>query len=59
MAYKKSTYRPRIIDDLLRQQLAAVGAVLIEGPKQCGKTTSAEAASNSQLYMSPPISPAT
>lgn len=54
MAYKKSTYRPRIIDDLLRQQLAAVGAVLIEGPKQCGKTTSAEAASNSQLYMSDP-----
>lgn len=54
MAYKKSTYRPRIIDDLLRQQLSAVGAVLIEGPKQCGKTTSAEKASNSQLYMSDP-----
>ena len=50
----KTKYRPRIIDILLRQQLSAVGAVLIEGPKQCGKTTSAEEASSSQLYMSNP-----
>lgn len=50
----KTKYRPRIIDILLRQQLSAVGAALIEGPKQCGKTTSAEEASSSQLYMSNP-----
>lgn len=53
MAYK-TNYRPRIIDSLLHQQLSAVGGVLIEGPKQCGKTTTAEEASNSQIYMSDP-----
>ena len=50
----KTIYRPRIIDILLQQQLSAVGAVLIEGPKQCGKTTSAEVVCNSRLYMSNP-----
>lgn len=50
----KTIYRPRIIDILLQQQLSAVGAVLIEGPKQCGKTTSAEEVCNSRLYMSNP-----
>lgn len=53
MAYK-TNYRTRIIDSLLHQQLSAVGGVLIEGPKQCGKTTTAEEASNSQIYMSDP-----
>ena len=53
MTYK-TNYRPRIIDSLLHQQLSAVGGVLIEGPKQCGKTTTAEEASNSQIYMSDP-----
>lgn len=53
MAYK-TNYRPRIIDSLLHQQLSAVGGVLVEGPKQCGKTTTAEEASNSQIYMSDP-----
>ena len=53
MAYK-TNYRPRIIDSLLHQQLSAVGGVLIEGPKQCGKTTTDEDASNSQIYMRDP-----
>lgn len=53
MTYK-TNYSPRIIDSLLHQQLSAVGGVLIEGPKQCGKTTTAEEASNSQIYMSDP-----
>lgn len=53
MTYK-TNYRPRIIDSLLHQQLSAVGGVLIEGPKQCGKNTTAEEASNSQIYMSDP-----
>jgi predicted AAA+ superfamily ATPase len=35
-------YRPRIIDHILERKLAGIGAVLIEGPKLCGKTTSAE-----------------
>ena len=32
-------YRSRIADQLLREKLEAMGAVIIEGPKACGKTT--------------------
>ena len=35
-------YKNRIADKLLRDKLEAMGAVLIEGPKACGKTTTAE-----------------
>ena len=35
-------YRKRIADQLLRDELEGAGAVLIEGPKWCGKTTTAE-----------------
>lgn len=35
-------YRPRIADNMLRRRLMGVGAVLIQGPKWCGKTTTAE-----------------
>ena len=35
-------YRKRIADDLLKRKLGGKGAVLIEGPKWCGKTTTAE-----------------
>jgi MoxR-like ATPase len=31
-------YRPRIADAELEDRLAAIGAVLIEGPRGCGKT---------------------
>ena len=34
-------YKPRIADKLLVRKLAGKGAVLIEGPKWCGKTTTA------------------
>lgn len=34
-------YTPRIADDELRRRLAASGAVVIEGPKACGKTATA------------------
>jgi hypothetical protein len=44
-------YRKRVIDKLLERKLAVKGAVLIEGPKWCGKTTTAEQVSNSKLYM--------
>ena len=33
-------YRKRITDDLLKKKLGVFGAVLITGPKGCGKTTS-------------------
>ena len=35
-------YRQRIMDGMLQKKLQAKGAVLIEGPKWCGKTTTAE-----------------
>jgi uncharacterized protein len=35
------TYLPRLIDEVLREVLAEVPAVLVAGPRACGKTTSA------------------
>lgn len=51
---KKTTYRPRIADMLLKRKLEGKGAVLIEGAKWCGKTTTAEQLCNSVLYMTEP-----
>jgi hypothetical protein len=34
-------YKPRIADKILKDKLESKGAVLIEGAKWCGKTTSA------------------
>lgn len=31
-------YRARVIDAELSERLASIGAVLIDGPKGCGKT---------------------
>ena len=47
-------YKPRIADRLLERKLAGKGAVLLEGPKWCGKTTTAEQIAQSVLYMSEP-----
>lgn len=47
-------YKNRIADKLLIKKLKGKGAVLIEGPKWCGKTTSAEQISKSILYMANP-----
>ena len=44
-------YRKRIADDILIRKLEGKGAVLIEGPKWCGKTTTAEQIAASILYM--------
>ena len=44
-------YKPRVIDKILERKLRGKGAVLIEGPKWCGKTTTGEQAANSVLYM--------
>lgn len=38
----KKEYKPRIADKLLARKLAGKGAVLIEGPKWCGKTTTGQ-----------------
>ena len=47
-------YKPRIADRMLQEQLAASGVVLIQGPKWCGKTTTAEQQARSVLYLDAP-----
>ena len=47
-------YLSRISDNRLKLYLRAKGAVLIEGPKWCGKTSSAEELAGSVLYMQDP-----
>lgn len=49
-------YKHRIADKMLANKLTSKGAVLIEGPKWCGKTTTAEQQTNSILYMDNPAS---
>ncbi len=44
-------YKKRIADRLLKRKLAGKGAVLIEGAKWCGKTTTAEQIAKSIKYM--------
>ena len=44
-------YRHRIMDSLLERKLQAKGAVLIEGPKWCGKTTTAEEIAASKVLL--------
>ena len=48
----ENEYKKRIADGLLLRKLAGKGAVLIEGAKWCGKTTTAEQIAKSILYMS-------
>lgn len=50
----KQKYRQRIADALLSRKLAGKGAVVIEGAKWCGKTTTAEQQARSILYMTAP-----
>lgn len=47
-------YRKRVVDALLARKLEGVGAVLVEGPKWCGKTTTCEQFAKSVLYMADP-----
>ena len=51
---KMKEYKNRIADQILADKLEAMGAVLIEGPKYCGKTTLATQQAKSILYMSDP-----
>ena len=49
-------YLPRVCDDLLAFRLRSKGAVLVEGPKWCGKTTTCAQQAQSALYMQSPES---
>ena len=50
----RKKYLPRLADAKLALALRAMGAVLIEGPKWCGKTSTAEHVAKSALYMQDP-----
>lgn len=50
----KRTYIKRIADTILKERMEASGAVLIEGPKWCGKTRTAMEAAKSTLFMQEP-----
>ena len=47
-------YRPRIVDNQLERMLRRIGAVLVQGPKWCGKTTTAEQKAASIIYIDDP-----
>lgn len=49
-----AAYKKRIADALLKKRLERIGAVLIEGPKWCGKTTTAEHQANTKVYLDDP-----
>ena len=49
-------YKPRLVDGILKQKLRISGAVLIEGPKWCGKTTTSENVAESVLRLGEPES---
>jgi predicted AAA+ superfamily ATPase len=44
-------YRSRVVDDELNTLLGATGAVLIEGPKGCGKTETGRRAARSEVRL--------
>ena len=47
-------YKKRFADTILKEKLEAKGAVLVEGAKWCGKTTTSEQLAKSILYMQDP-----
>lgn len=54
MVIDMNKYISRIMDKVIKYELEAFGAVLITGPKWCGKTTTAKQIAKSVLYMQHP-----
>ena len=48
-------YKKRIADTILERKLKSSGAVLVTGPKWCGKTTTSEQQAQSVNYVSDPM----
>ena len=48
-------YKKRIADEIIEKKLNSSGAVLVVGPKWCGKTTTSEQHSGSVNYISDPM----
>ena len=51
---KNLNYKPRIIDEKIKTYLNTFGAILIEGPKWCGKTWSAKNICSSEFLLANP-----
>ena len=47
-------YKPRVIDKSIEKRLESKGAIVVEGAKWCGKTTTCERHAASALYLSSP-----
>ena len=50
----RTEYRKRIVDEILAFDLECMGAVLIEGPKWCGKTRTGEEQAKSIIKLQDP-----
>jgi hypothetical protein len=50
----KEKYLPRVIDKQIERYLTTFGAICIEGPKWCGKTSTANMNSKSNIYIGDP-----
>ena len=48
------TYKHRIADEILKRKLLGKGAILVQGPKWCGKTTTAKQVAKSLLDLGNP-----
>lgn len=51
---RRSDYKPRVIDQKVKEYLSAFGAICIEGPKWCGKTWTSSYHCNSEFYLGDP-----
>lgn len=49
-----ATYIPRVFDSVLKDKLASKGAVLVEGSKWRGKTTTCEQVASGVVYLQDP-----
>ena len=47
-------YKKRILDELIVRRMQTAGAILVEGIKWCGKTTTCEQAAKSVIYLDEP-----
>jgi len=47
-------YRKRLLDGILKRRMQTAGAIVVEGVKWCGKTTTCEQAAKSVFYLDEP-----
>lgn len=53
-AMENQAYKPRILDEQIERYLSVAGAVLLEGPKWCGKTWTCSWHASSAVYLDDP-----